>query len=55
MIRAQQESIDAFKQMLSQLLKEKKKLKDKTPFKKFKDKRKERESSSSAKLRVRGF
>jgi len=47
MIRAQQESIDTLKQMLSQLLKDKKKLKAKTPSKKFKGKWKEGESSSS--------
>jgi len=47
-IRTHQESIDTFKQMLSQLLKDKKKLKGKTPFKKSKGKWKEEESSSSA-------
>ena len=49
MIHAQQESIDSLKQMLSQLLEDKKKkLKVKTPSKKSKGKRKEGESSSSA-------
>ena len=47
MIRTQQESIDTLKQMLSQLLKDKKKPKVKTPSKKSKGKRKEGESSSS--------
>ena len=47
MIRAQQESIDTLKQMLSQLLKDKKKPKVQTPSKKSKGKRR-RESSSSA-------
>ena len=48
MIRAQQKSIDSLKQMLSQLLEDKKKKpKAKTPSKKFKGKRKEGESSSS--------
>jgi len=50
MIRAQQESIVTLKQMLSQLLEGKKKLKAKTPSKKFKGKWKERESSSSARI-----
>jgi len=49
MIRAQQESIDTLKKMLSQLLEDKnKKLKTKTPSKKFEGKQKEGESSSSA-------
>ena len=48
MIQAQQESIDTLKQMLLQLLKDKKKPKAKTPSKKFKGKREEGESSSSA-------
>ena len=48
MIRAQQESIDTLKQMLLQLLKEKKKPKGKIPFNKSKGKRKEGESSSFA-------
>jgi len=47
-IRAQQESIDTLKQILSQLLKDKKKQKAKTPSKKSKGKRKKGESSSSA-------
>ena len=47
MIRAQQESIDTLKQILSQLLEGRKKPKAKTPSKKFKDKRKEGKSSSS--------
>jgi len=41
MIRAQQESIDTLKQMFTQLLKEKKKPKDKTPSNKSKGKKKE--------------
>ena len=49
MIRSQEESIDTLKQMVSQLLEDKKKKpKTKTPFKKSKGKRKEGESSSSA-------
>ena len=49
MIRAQQESIDTLKQMLSQLLEDrKKKLKTKTPSKKSKGIQKEGESLSSA-------
>ena len=48
MIRAQQESIDALKQMLSQPLKDKKKLKGRTPSMKSKGKQKEEKSSSSA-------
>jgi len=48
MIRAQQDSIDTLKQILSQLLKEKKKPKGKTASKKSKGKRKEGEISSSA-------
>ena len=48
MVWAQQESIDALKQMLSQLLKEKRKLKGETPSKKSKGKRKEEESLYSA-------
>jgi len=48
MIRAQQESIDTLKQMLSQLLEGRKKLKAKTPYKKSKGKWNEGESSSSA-------
>ena len=47
MIQTQQESIDAVKQMLSQLLKDKKKPKAKTPSKKSIGKQKEGESSSS--------
>ena len=47
MIRVQQESIDALKQMLSQLIKEKK-MNGRTPSKKSKDKQKEGESSSSS-------
>jgi len=47
MIRAQKESIDKLKQMLSQLLGGRKKPKAKTPSKKSKSKRKEGESSSS--------
>ena len=49
MIRAQQKSIDTLKQMLSQLLEDKKKKPNtKTPFKKSKGKQKEGNSSSSA-------
>ena len=48
MIRAQQESINALKQILSQLFKEKKKQKGRTPSKKSKGEWKEGESSSSA-------
>ena len=48
MIRAQQESIDTLKKMLSQFLEDKKKKsKTKTPSKKSKGKRKEGDSSSS--------
>jgi len=47
MIRAQQESIDSLKQMLVQLLEDKRKSTDKASSKKSKGKRKERESSSS--------
>jgi len=46
MIRTQQESIDTLKQMLSQLLKEKKKPKGRPTSKKSKGKRKEGERSS---------
>ena len=49
MIHAEQESIDTLKQMLSQLLEDKKKNpKAKTPPKNFWGRRKEEESSSSA-------
>jgi len=44
MIRAQQESIDTLKQMLAQLLEDKKKSNDKTSSKKSKGKWKEGES-----------
>ena len=54
MIRAQKESIDTLKQMLSQLLREKKKPKGKTLSYKSKGKRKEKESSSSANIESRG-
>jgi len=47
MIRAQQESIYTLKQILSQLLEDKKKSKTQTSSKKSKSKRKEVESSSS--------
>jgi len=47
MIHAQQESIDTLKQMLAQLLEDKKKSKAKAYSKKSKGKRKEGESSSS--------
>ena len=47
MIHTQQESIDTLKQILAQLLKDKKKLKAKTSSKKSKGKRKEGESLSS--------
>ena len=43
MIQTQQESIYTLKQMISQLLKDKKKPKAKTPSKKSKGKRKEEE------------
>jgi len=48
MVRTQQEYIDSLKQMLSQLLEDKKKPKAKTPSKKSKGKQKQGESSSSA-------
>jgi len=47
MIRAQKESIDILKQMLVQLLEDKRKSIDKTSSKKSKGKRKEGENSSS--------
>ena len=47
MIRAQQESIDSLKQMLAQLLEDKRKSTNKASSKKSKGKRKEGESSSS--------
>ena len=47
MIRAQQESVETLKQMLVQLLEDKKKSNAKTSSKKSKGKRKEGESSSS--------
>jgi len=47
MSRAQQEFIDSLKQMLAQLLEDKRKSTDKTFFEKSKGKRKEGESSSS--------
>jgi len=47
MIHTQQESIDTLKQMLAQLLEDKKKSKAKTSSKKSKGKQKEGESSSS--------
>ena len=47
MIRAQQESIDSLKQMLAQLLEDKRKSTYKASSKKSKGKRKEGESSSS--------
>jgi len=46
-IRPQQESIDSLKQMLAQLLEDKRKSADKASSKKSKGKRKEEESSSS--------
>ena len=55
MIRAQQESIDSLKQMLLQLLEDKKKHKTKTPSKKSKGKWKEGESSSSVYTRWRSI
>ena len=55
LIRAQKESISALKQMLSQLLKERKKPKGKTSFKKSKGKKKEGESLSSATLRMKSI
>ena len=51
MIRAQHESMDTLKQMLSQLLKGKKKPNAKTPSKKSEGKRKEGESSFSARMK----
>ena len=48
MIRAQQETINTLKQMLSQLLENGRRPKPKTPSKKSKGKRKEGKSSSSA-------
>jgi len=54
MIRAQQESIDTLKQMLAQLLKDKKKSDDKASSKKSKDKRKEGKSSSSVHIKEKG-
>ena len=50
MIRAQQESIDSLKQMLAQLLEDKRKSTDKASSKKSKGKRKEGESSSSVQI-----
>ena len=47
LIRAQQESIDSLKQMLAQLLEDKRRSTDKASSKKSKGKRKEGESSSS--------
>jgi len=47
MIHAQQESIDTLKQMLAQLLEDKRKSTNKTSSKKSKGKQKEGESSSS--------
>ena len=47
MIRDQQESIDSLKQMLAQLLEDKRKSTNKTSSKKSKGKQKEGESSSS--------
>jgi len=47
MIRAQQESIDTLKQILAQLLEDKRKSTDNTSSKKSKGKRKEGESSAS--------
>jgi len=47
MIRAQQESIDTLKQMLAQLLEDKRKSTDKASSKKSKGNRKEGESLSS--------
>jgi len=51
MIRAQQESIDTLKQMLSQLLETGRTLKPKTPSKKSKGKQKEGERSSSVHIK----
>ena len=54
MIRAQQEFIDTLKQMLAQLLEDKKKSNDKASSKKSKGKRKEGESSSSVHIDEKG-
>jgi len=54
MIRAQQESIDTLKQMLAQLLEDKKKSTDKGSSKKSKGKQKEGESSSSIHIEEKG-
>ena len=51
MIRAQQESIDTLKQMLAQLLEDKRKSTDKTSSKKSKGKQKEGENSSSVHIK----
>ena len=55
MIRAQKESIDTLKQILSQLLEGMKMPKAKTPSKKSKGKRKEGESSPSAHTKERSI
>jgi len=54
MIHAQQESIDTLKQILAQLLEDKKKSEDKTSSKKAKGKGKEGESSSSIHIEEKG-
>ena len=54
MIHTQQESIDTLKQMLAQLLKDKKKSDGKASSKKFKGKRKEGESSSFVHIEEKG-
>ena len=54
MIRTQQESIDSLKQMLAQLLEDKKKSTDKASSKKSKGKRKEGESLSSVHIEEKG-
>jgi len=54
MIHGQQESIDTLKQMLAQLLEDKKKLTNKASSKKSKGKRKKGESSSSVHIEEKG-
>ena len=54
MIRAQQESIDTLKQMLPQLLEDRRRPKPKTSSKKSKGKLKEGENSSSAHTKEEG-
>ena len=54
MIRAQQESIDTLKQILAQLLEDKRKSTDKASFKKSKGNQKEGESLSSVHIDKKG-